>query len=236
MSPLAHRVGAEVRRRQAQRRPAAPSSPSRVPSSMYERSAASASSSSVPGEARARLDQREERARRDVEALERAPQVEPDLAHQPVAGVLLRGTGRTPRRRSARARPSAAPRARSPPRWCAGGGSGRRARGPGPAARTRAPAAVDAGGVGRRRRRSAPLTVISAMPRRRSMRAGRRARRRCGRRRPSAASGVSATPRGVGRPVAARRQLGRALPHGLLQPRARHDLVDQAPLHRALCP
>src|SRR5205823_618106 len=36
------------------------------------------------GEARARLDERDHRARGDVEALERALEVEPDLAHEPV--------------------------------------------------------------------------------------------------------------------------------------------------------
>src|SRR3989449_10251612 len=41
------------------------------------------------GEARARLDERDHRARGDVEALERALEVESDLAHEPV--VLLAG-------------------------------------------------------------------------------------------------------------------------------------------------
>ncbi len=38
----------------------------------------------------------------------------------------------------------------------------------------------------------------------------------------------------VGRPITASRQLGRQLTHALVQSRARHDLVDQVPLHRPL--
>src|SRR2546422_7540858 len=40
------------------------------------------------GEARARLDERDHRARGDVEALERALEVEPDLAHEPVVPLV----------------------------------------------------------------------------------------------------------------------------------------------------
>src|SRR5205085_409573 len=38
--------------------------------------------------ARSRLDDREDRPRRHVEPLEHAPEIEPDLAHEPVARVL----------------------------------------------------------------------------------------------------------------------------------------------------
>src|SRR2546427_2932747 len=40
------------------------------------------------GEARARLDEREHRARGDVEALERALEIETDLTHEPVVPVV----------------------------------------------------------------------------------------------------------------------------------------------------
>ena len=59
------------------------------PSSMYWRSQASASSSSAPAKHEPRLDQRDQRAGRDVEPLQRALEVVADLVDQPVRpGVL----------------------------------------------------------------------------------------------------------------------------------------------------
>ena len=53
--------------------------------SMSERSAANTSSARVPAKQRAGLDQRDEAARGDVDALEHALEIVPHLAHQPVA-------------------------------------------------------------------------------------------------------------------------------------------------------
>ena len=63
------------------------SSSSRLPSSMNERSAARASSASSPTKQLPGSIEGDERARRHVEALERAGPVAPQLVDQPVLGV-----------------------------------------------------------------------------------------------------------------------------------------------------
>ena len=90
-------------------------SPSRAPSSMYERSAARASSSRVPvkqepGSISAKIERDDTSSRFSVRL-----QIEPDLAHEPVAPRARGARGRAPRRGRPR-RSCAAPRGRSPPR------------------------------------------------------------------------------------------------------------------------
>ena len=102
--------------------PAAAASPSRAPSSMYERSAASSSSRRLPakhepGSTSAKTDRGGH-----VEPLQDAPPEEPDLPREPVGLAGRRAAGRRPSR-GPRSPSCEAPRRRSPPRWSGGGGS-----------------------------------------------------------------------------------------------------------------
>ena len=111
---------------------------------MYDRSAASASSSSDAGEAAARLDQRDQAAAGHVQPLQRPLEVQDDLVGQPVVAVVQQQPVVAPAPAPRRPR-CAAPRCRARARWCAGPGSGRPARGSRPASRTRRPARAPAG-------------------------------------------------------------------------------------------
>ena len=128
--PVAHRQRAEVHRadgdRRRARRPGRSSS--NTPASWKERSAASASSSSEPAKHAARLDQRDQAAAGHVEPLQRALEVVHDLVGEPVVGVVEQAAGRSASTAPRRPR-CGTPRCRARSRWCAGRGSGRRARG-----------------------------------------------------------------------------------------------------------